>query len=469
MDYLLLTIVLLTIFVAGLGSTLLLLPARHTNVYELLGLSFLFGAAFISLASFGLGFLLTGAALRWTLTGLCVALGLCGLARRGRLLRDLEKPAKPAPLWWQAVLAAQLIIIFYLSYRLWLGWDALLIWELKARVAHLNGGVIPLDFFTNPTLIWPHTSYPLLLPLTESWLYGWLGRPSQELVKWLFPFFYLAAAGLLFTAGQRYGARRWQARWTPLLLFFIPSTWIGEGSATSGYADFPLGICYLAAMVYALEYQHTGAHAALRLAGLLGAALCWIKQEGAILWVCLLTLTMSEVVRRRQWARVLTLLAPGLLLLGVWRGFLSYARAPRWTDFLPFTPATLCANLDRAPIILLSILKESLHLERWGLLWWAVIGTALWAIIRARRTPGATVHRELLLAVLLPLCCYAGIYFFSTFNPVSVHIDSSLARLLLHIAPVALLFVVLSAGPTPTITEQTKASASSFDRLSTPA
>jgi hypothetical protein len=469
LDYLLLTVALFAIFAAGLGSALLLLPTRRTNVCELLGLSFICGTAFISLGSFGLGFLLTGAALRWTLMGLCLALGACGLAWRGQLLRNLEKPTKYPPLWWQAALAAQLIIVFYLSYRLWLGWDALLIWELKARVAYLNGGVIPLDFFTNSTRIWPHTSYPLLLSLSESWLYGWLGRPSQEMVKWLFPFFYLAAVGLLCTAGWRYGARRWQAIWTPLLLFFVPLTWLGEGSATSGYADFPLGVCYLAAIIYALEYRQTGSYAALRLTSLLGAVLCWIKEEGAILWLCLLAVMMIEVLRRRQWARVLTLLAPGILLLGTWRGFLSYMRAPRWTAFLPFTPTTLWANLDRAPVILLSILKESLHLERWGWLWWAVIIVALWAIMRARCTSGATLRWELWLAVLLPISCYAGIYFFSAFNPVTVHIDSSLARLLLHIAPVALLFVMLSVVPTPITLEQTEASPSSFDRLSTPA
>jgi hypothetical protein len=46
--------------------------------------------------------------------------------------------------------------------------------------------------------------------------------------------------------------------------------------------------------------------------------------------------------------------------------------------------------------------------------------------------------------VLLPLACYLGIYFFSAIEPVRVHIDSSLSRLMLHLAPVALLFVMLA-------------------------
>lgn len=466
MDYLLLAVALLTILIAGLGGALLLLPERRTNVYELLGLSFLCGAAFISLTSFGLGFFLAGAWLRWMLTALCLALGAVGLMRRGYLLRDLQPSLTGEAGWrWQVLLAAQLAFIFYVSYRVGLGWDALLIWEFKARVAHFNGGVIPLAFFTNPTGIWPHTAYPLLLPLTEAWLYGWLGHPSQALVKWLFPFFYLAAVGLLFAASARFGARRWQAILAPLLLFLGPLTWLGEGSASSGYADFPLGVYYLATVIYALEYGRTGDGAALRLVGVLGAALCWLKEEGVILWVCLLVVTMIAVIRRRQWARLLMLIAPGLLLFGAWRIFLNYTQAPRWGAFLPFTPATLWANLDRAPVIALSILKESLHLERWGVLWWAVAGVALWASIRARRPHDAARRWDLLSAVLLPLLCYAGVFFFSAWNPVSVHIDSSLPRLMLHIAPVALLCVILSAAPPAPITdERQEASLSSFDR-----
>lgn len=452
MDFILFAVALLTLFGAGLGGVLLLLPARRTSVSELLSLAFLLGAAIISLASFWLGFLLAGAALRWTLTAICLALGAIGVTRRGRVLRDLSSlwPVRRWEWWGLAALVAQLAIVFYLSCRLWLGWDALLIWELRARIASLNGGVIPVAFFTNPNTIWPHPSYPLLLPLTEAWLYGWLGRPSQELVKLLFPFFYLSAAGLLFVAGARFGTRRWQATLSPLLLFFVPLTWIGEGSVSSGYADFPLAVFYLAATLYALEYWQTGDGAALRLAGLLGAVLCWVKEEGAILWVCLLAVTALKVIWRREWARLLVLLAPGTLLLGSWRLFLSFAQAPRWTAFQPFTPATLWANLARGPVILWSVLREGFHLERWGVLWWAVAGMVLWAIRRYHRSSTEGLQPVLLLMVLLPLACYLGIYFFSAIEPVSVHIDYSLARLMLHIAPVALLFVVLAAAPADT-------------------
>ena len=93
----------------------------------------------------------------------------------------------------------QLAVVVLLSFRHTLGWDGLLIWEMKARYAFLNGGVIPVSYFADATRAFSHPDYPLFLPLTEAWFYLWIGDCDQFWIKLIFPIWY--AAGLSMFGG----------------------------------------------------------------------------------------------------------------------------------------------------------------------------------------------------------------------------------------------------------------------------
>jgi hypothetical protein len=443
---------MLTIFVAGLGIGLLLSSdTRRASALEYFGLAFLFGAAFVSLASFGLGLFLSGFWLRWSVADACLIAGVGGALTRRPLLKRLLWPKLEfrSDGWWLIALALQIVVVVWACYRLWLGWDALLIWEFKARIAFLSGGAIPLSHFENPTGVWPHTSYPLLLPLAEAWIYNWLGRPDQELVKLLLPFFYLSVICLLGAGGARFGGRRWQAWLAPILLFCIPVAWIGEGSASSGYADFPLAAFYLATVIYLVEYWESGDGDALRLMSALGAILFWVKQEGVILWACVVLLAVIKAIRRRKPRELLIIILPGALLFGGWRIFLNLTRAPLWTDFLPVSFATFRSHLGLLPEICGGVAKEFLRWGKWGILWPSFI-CASYLLIKSRSRAVAPV---LLFAVLLPVVCYSGVYLFSAISPVTIHIASSFSRLLVHVMPAALLFIILAAAPQDPVQE----------------
>ncbi len=450
MDFILLAIALLTIFTAGIGIALLLLPrTRRPSAVEAYGLAFLFGVAFVSLTSFCLGLFLAGRWLHWAITAACLIAGAVGTMARRHSLKELylPKPERTFDRWVLVVLAFQIAVVTWACYRLWLGWDALLIWEFKARIAFLSGGSIPLDYYQNPTGIWTHTSYPLLLPLTEAWVYSWLGRPDQVMVKLLLPFFYLAAVSQLFTGGARFGEQRRLAAIAPTLLFFVPIAWIGEGSASSGYADFPLAAFYLASVIYLIEYWKSGDGAALRLMSALAAVLFWVKQEGFTLWACVVLLAGIKAVRRRRPRELLILILPGALLFGGWRIFLTVTRAPLETDFLPPTLATLRSHLGLIPEICGGVIREFLRWHKWGILWPGFVCAAFLAI----RSSNRAVTAVLLPSVFLPIACYSGIYLFSAWSPVTVHISSSFSRLLLHVMPTALLLIVLARAPSATL------------------
>jgi len=69
-------------------------------------------------------------------------------------------------------------------------WDAISCWSLKGRAFYIDRSITA--FFTEHNYEFSHQSYPLLLPLAQTWIYIWLGKIDETAVKVIFPFFYLS-------------------------------------------------------------------------------------------------------------------------------------------------------------------------------------------------------------------------------------------------------------------------------------
>lgn len=443
MEIVLFAVAMFLIIAAGCGVSLIALPRqRSTNAIELLCLSFLFGAGFVSIASFTFGtfgFFIAGLSLRLAVAVLCLAVFALGLrARRQRLDWRRALPAGRCEwalsLW---TLTAVGIAAWVSSVRA-MGWDGLFNWEIKARVAFLSGGAIPLNFYSDPTRPWTHPEYPLLLPMTEAWLYGWMGRADQAMAQLLFLFFFAAALGLLYAGVSRFGSRRAQA-WAPPVLLMAPQLiFSGQGGVSSGYADFPLAVFYLAAVIFLLEYWETDDARLLLPFGLLAGAMPWVKSEGAILWSCLIAMAMIRVIRRRDWRKAATAVLPGLAVLIGWRIFLLIAKPSTGEVFLPLTPSTLRDNLWRAPLIVRAVAAEMLNWRHWGPLWIVIAAAALFLIANRRRKRLVVLP----MSVFLPIALYAGVYIFSAWDFL-LHLNNSFPRLLTQVSLVAALIVAI--------------------------
>ena len=446
MDFLLLSIALLPLFLAGFGVSQLLASDRQKTGAELFGLSFLFGSAIVSLSSFLLGFLVSGATLRWSVAALCVAIGVIGFRQRGLPNRYELLPKSVAGKCLLALGLAQITIVVWLSFQRVLGWDGLFNFETKARLAFLNGGVLPLDFFSDPSRSWTLQSYPLMLPLTESWLYLWLGRADQQLVKILFPLFFASALGLLSGGNRLLGLGSWQRFVAPLLVFIAPGLLIGDGSASSGYADFPLAVVYLAAAISLLNFWQSGDRAALQLAGAVAACGCWLKQEGAILWFCLMAIAAIGLwlkqSSRSQWLELGKSALPGLLIVVGWQWFVREVGLPEIKQFSPISVASLRGNLWRLPVIAESVLAQLGNWRSWGI-FWLIAAAAIARIVWQRKIKDFALMP---LFVLLPLGLYSGVYVFSLWPSFVAHLESSFPRLLIHLSLVAALIVGAAAA-----------------------
>ena len=82
-----------------------------------------------------------------------------------------------------------LTIIFPIRF-----WDAISCWSLKGKAFFIDG--IINNFYTAHDYGFSHPSYPLYLPLIQTWLLSWMGDINENFLKIIFPIFY---SSLLFS------------------------------------------------------------------------------------------------------------------------------------------------------------------------------------------------------------------------------------------------------------------------------
>lgn len=430
---------LCTLLIVGWGAALLLLRGRSSiNVLECAALSWIFGPGIISLLLWGCGMFSSGPLLEVLTAGIALAVGAWGfaLARKDGLRFAFPKPQGMLQLIFCSVITLEIATIIYLSCARGLDWDGFLNWEIKARYAFQNEGVIPAAYYSSETRAFTHPAYPLLIPLTELWLYLFMGEAHQFWIKIIFPLYYAAGAILLAVTANRLTNRSWPGLLVAALLFFIPFLTEAPGGATGGYVDVPLSVLYLAAVAYLVVYSMNGDATARRIYASALALLPWAKREGAILWVAAALCGVVIICRQRRW-RSLLWLAPGMVLLLSWKIFLFAMKATEARDFLPMTLTTLRENLPRALPICRLVGGEMLTTTRWSLFWPIVVLAFLSLALQAR-------DRRLFLlfvAVATPVAAYAETYLFSAWPDFSEHLGSSFPRLLLHVMPVAWLAI----------------------------
>lgn len=427
MDLLLFLAAAAILLTAGFGAAAPALSGRErVSLGEVVALSVLFGVLFVSLAWWGLSMLLPGPRAVRVVTLLAFVLGSVGVAswvqRRPRiegvgLFCALALPLTAAVAWIAATTRFE--------------WDGLFIWEIKAQSIAAQGGP-PWDYFRDDSRGWSHPIYPLLVPFFRAWFYVWVGEPHEAYGNVAGTLFVLAAAGLLASLAPQLGTAMTLVAFA--LFTFTPLEILGAGSATSGYADFPLAVYYLGALVYVFQAAGSPRPGDFSIAGGLAAALPWIKQEGTILWVCLLALAL--VALRPGWRGLLRLAAPGAAVLLAWRGFVAVVRVETNPVFHPVSLGFFGERLHFWDEIGKEMALRALDPGSWGLLW-VLFPVAALLGLWARRS-----RRMLLLAgaVVAPLPVFSLPYFFTRWDP-TVHVHSSFSRLLLSLSLPAIVLI----------------------------
>ncbi len=469
MAIILFAVAILLLWLAGLGLYFLLTSeAKQYCIYEMTSLSFLLGTTFIALSSLLLSFFLNTILQRTCLTLGCFGLGVYGISQACKKNR-WHKRTGHNQVWKTLqviILLAQILFVGWLGMRTTLSWDGLFNWEMKAKVFYEQGG-ISKRFLQSEALAWAHVDYPPLMPLNQAWIYAWLGAANQNAGKMFCVIFYAVAVLILLSRSTDFsGARKFNYAW---LMFGIPLTWMGEGSTTTGHADFPLAVFYLAAAKLLSEFSRTGERAKLKLLGAVALGLAFIKQDSVVLLVALLlalvfvlwgkrlpppepTLVVDQQVSYR-WSLVLF---PAALLYCFWKLSMRWLSPWFGQDFQLTSHVSWQSLLERSKAVGHFFFWELLNPLHWGALWivfFVLLGALLFSLLvkywRANIAPWQYKNlldtALLIVLVLVPLGGYFLIYLFIWTSPEWLTLDywlmTSAARLMLQISLVALLSV----------------------------
>jgi hypothetical protein len=450
MDLIEIIAALATILAAGFGAiTLIVRESKRLSFAEQLALSWLVGTGIVSLSIWLFGFVLSGPILFSIVVFICIALPLVAWKTKGAFRFQESRKPNAIELVLALTLAVEILAIGFVAFAYTLGWDGLLNWEIKARYAFANGGVMPPAYFQDIGRAFSHPEYPLAIPFTELWLYLWLGEASQFWAKIIFPIYYAAGAVLLVAISARLTGKIWTALVAGIVLFFVPQITVEAGSAIVGYADFPLSVFYLVAIGYLLIANRNGETDFFRIYAACLAFLPWVKREGLILWLIAVTCGMFVIWQRKLSPKYLWALLPGLSVAVAWRGYLTQMHAVSSFDFMPVNFTNLQANIHRLGSILSTLLSEFTDIRAWGL-FWLVAGLAGVYFVRRH---GAVRAIILAVSILAPLAAYTSIYVFSNWPDYHRHAGLSMSRLLMHITPLACLTLPAALASLPSLRE----------------
>jgi hypothetical protein len=156
----------------------------------------------------------------------------------------------------------------------------------------------------------------------------------------------------------------------------------------------------------------------------------------------LLVAASPALVSRGRWKRIIFLAIPAFVTAVGYGIYLNTVDAVRDGIYSAPTLANLVAHSDRLGHIVSRMAAEFIDWRHWSLLWpAAAVALATLAWRGQRRT--AT---QLALLLMLPLPAYALAYELSAFYDWRIHIETSLSRLYLESAPLALLAVGLACS-----------------------
>ena len=169
------------------------------------------------------------------------------------------------------------------------GWDAFAIWNLRARFL-FRGGLYWRDAFSEH-LFWSHPDYPLLIPTSIARGWAILGDDTVAIPIFLALLFTFGIVGLLVSALSTLRSTS-QGLLAGAVLLGTPF-YINLGA--SQLADIPLAFFVLATVVLLNLKDSLPGFRSCFLAGISAGFCAWVKNEGSLILLALLLVSLVTV------------------------------------------------------------------------------------------------------------------------------------------------------------------------------
>jgi hypothetical protein len=317
-------------------------------------------------------------------------------------------------------------------------WDVTAIWALKGKIL-LHEPIRTTGYFHDISKSYSHLDYPLLWPLTMSWVWAWTGF-NLVTVK------VLAPALLCATAATFYGLlRRCMGRLSALtFLALLVGSPMLLSQTSRLMADAPLASFAVVAFVACSLDPWSANRDDLKLASFFAAGMLFTKNEGIGLFAILAILALAGVAWGRQFGRLLPvflwIVVVPLVLTGAW--FLFRMQIPKTHEDYGsrLNPLLFVHNVSHISEIALVLPR---YLGDWNdwLAFWPLFGLTLLATPRHVLTPPA---RFLLMGIVMILLVYGYVYVVTP-RPLAELMEVTANRLLLHVFPMCVFLMAEAA------------------------
>lgn len=431
----------------------IILPKKFfLGLLEKLALSYMVGVGLLSL----LMFILSLSHITFTFLNIALSLMIiilfCLLFKtgNGEFTTHLSKNhSDPLSFSNKILISAIIFICIYVFFRSLItpleAFDSWAIYGFKAKVFYL-ARTVPLGFFTDLTKSYAHFDYPLFLPLIECWFYICLGSWNDQLVKVIFPLFFLSLVVIFYYSVKSFSGKR-IALFSVLLLATIPYF---INFVKTGNADLPLAVYYFISIAYLIRGLKEFNKPLLYISSVSCGLAAWTKNEGLAISLFNIIIFLGVILIQRKLNR-------RNLFLFLQYVFIIFLIAAPWLWFKNslhlsndvinqdnLTLSNILNNLNRLPLILdcigknMFIFKSLVLFKSWNLIWPSTVIILFFNFKKIVRFP--------FLPIIISVFLYMGIWIFVyiiTPRDLSWHLATSADRLLVDIVPLVLFLDVL--------------------------
>ena len=426
-------------------------------VPEWLSLSYGLGVGFVSLEMlvlyfFKLEFSPVGIITPWIAL---VFLNLVLSHKRGGIVAVGNDAGKKEKLGWlgMALVAGISFETFYAFFRALIkpieSYDAVAIYAIKSKIFYLAGAIREY-FFTDLVKLFPHPDYPPNIPLAEAFIYLGLGNLNDQLVKVIFPLYFVAILAVLYYAVRRVATRTY-ALLSTFILASIPQF---NAYAANAYLDLPLAFyCFVSLLFLMRWFGQTEKPQLLVVSSVMAALAAWTKNEG--LMYCIVNfalLAIFLILNRKKISRkcflypvmyvaiILTILAPWLYLK------YKYGIANSEIDLKNLSPIYLLGQVKKLGPVLYEFQKQFFGPKKWNILW-PILAVAI-AFNFKKAFSG--IQKYLAMSIALTVCGYIVFYMIS-YVDVVFFVTKTWSRFLLHFLPIVVYWLALILKEDPAL------------------
>lgn len=355
-----------------------------------------------------------------------------GFGREKACLSNLEK-------FFVLAISFQVLYIFFRALIMPIeAYDAIAIYALKAKIFYM-AKAIPLDFFSRFKDFVPHIEYPLLVPLSETYHFIFLGTLNDILVKVIFPLFYLATLIVFYHVLLRYLNRRGALLFT-FLLATVPQF---AEYATNAYADMVFAFYYSSGLFYLYLWMREKQAPYLIVSFLFALLSMWTKTEGFMLIgvnitaAAIYTFKARGALSRQGALYIFAGCAAILVYLSV-KKVLGLALHGDFSSMPARGFRNAFSYAKRTFLVLYEYQRQFFGPKKWNIAWILF----LWAFSTNFKKAFSDNLRPLTLAIILTLAGYGAVYLITP-QDISWHLSTTASRFFIHFLPITVLWLAI--------------------------